>query len=559
MTDNQTDISNFIRNIVDAELSSGKHAAGITTRFPPEPNGYLHIGHAKSICLNFGIAQAYKGCCNLRFDDTNPETEEIEYVDAIKEDVKWLGFDWHKLHFASDYFEQLYVYAEQLIQQGKAYVDSSPAEKIREARGSLTEPGCNSPYRERTIAENIDLFRRMRAGEFPDGAHVLRAKIDMAAGNINLRDPILYRIKHAQHHRSGNRWCIYPLYDYTHCLSDSIEEITHSLCTLEFEDHRPLYEWVLAQLETPGSPRQIEFAKLALEYTVLSKRKLRQLVELGLVENWDDPRMPTLSGMRRRGYTAKALRDFCERIGITKNDAWIDMGVLENSLREDLNEHAERRMAVIDPIKLTIENFPEDKIEYLTVPNHPQHPHRGSRQLTFSRELYIERDDFMEQPIKKFFRLAPGQEVRLRYAYCVTCTEVVKDAQGEIVELRCNYDPHSGQGKTADGRKVKGIIHWVDAKQAVTAEIRLYDRLFRTPQPGSQHDFKHDLNPDSLITKTHAKLEPSLCNTAAGTPFQFERLGYFVPDSKDYSPTSPVFNRSVSLRDSWAKLRNGSA
>ncbi len=547
---------NFIRTIIDEDLKSGKHAT-IVTRFPPEPNGYLHIGHAKSICLNFGLARDYGGRCHLRFDDTNPVKEEVEYIESIKESVRWLGFDWGENQFnASDYFEQLYQWAEQLIRKGKAYVDDLSAEEIREHRGTLTEPGKESPYRDRSPEESLDLFRRMRAGEFPDGSRVLRARIDMASPNINLRDPVMYRILHAEHPHTGAAWCVYPMYDYAHGQSDSIEGITHSICTLEFEDHRPLYDWFLEALEI-YRPRQIEFARLNLTYTVMSKRKLLELVRENLVNGWDDPRMPTIVGMRRRGYTPEAIRAFCDRIGVGKNDSWIDMSVLEDCVREDLNERAPRAMAVLNPLRLVIENYPEGKTEEFDALNHPNDPSMGTRPVPFCREIFIEADDFMEDPPKGYFRLSPGREVRLRYAYIVTCTGVVKDeTTGEIVEVRCAYDPDSRGGTAADGRKVKGTIHWVSAPHSVAAEVRLYDRLFTVPQPGTDRDgadWKSCLNPDSLRKSTVCRLEPGLGGAAPESRFQFERQGYFCVDANDSCPGAPVFNRIVTLRDSWAK------
>jgi len=552
MTDSEkTPVSNFIRNLIDDDLAAGRYQK-VVTRFPPEPNGYLHIGHAKSICLNFGLAKEYGGVCHLRFDDTNPVKEEDEYVDAIKNDVRWLGFDWgEKLFCASDYFETLYDYALQLLLKGSAYVDSLSADEIRAYRGTLTEAGKDSPYRDRPIEENLDLFKRMRAGEFPDGVHVLRAKIDMASPNMNLRDPVLYRILHADHHRTGNRWCIYPMYDFAHGQSDSIEGITHSICTLEFEDHRPLYEWFLRELGI-YAPRQIEFARLNLSYTVMSKRKLLELVDKRLVDGWDDPRMPTLSGMRRRGFPPGAIRTFCERIGIGKSDSRIDMGLLEECVREELNETAPRAMAVLDPVKVVIENYPETQVEEFDALNHPQKPEMGSRKVPFCREIYIERDDFMEDPPKKFFRLAPGREVRLRFAYFVRCTEVVRDEEtGEIVEIRCTYDPETRGGSAPDGRKVKGTIHWVSARHAVEADIRVYDRLFSVDNPDKEEgDYKDFLNPDSLRTLRGCRLEPGLAGAESESRYQFERLGYFCAD-RQTSPAEPVFNRIVPLRDSW--------
>ena len=554
--------SNFIRNYIDADLRRGKNDGKVHTRFPPEPNGYLHIGHAKSICLNFGIANDYKGgLCNLRFDDTNPEKEEVEYTDAIKQDVSWLGFDWQdRLFFASDHFAKLYELAVRLIRDGKAYVDHLSADEIREYRGTLTAAGKPSPYRERSPEENLDLFERMKKGEFAEGECLLRARIDMASANINMRDPAIYRIKKRAHHRTGDDWCIYPLYDYTHCLSDALEGITHSLCTLEFEDHRPLYDWFLDQLPVPCHPRQIEFARLNLSYTVTSKRKLNQLVTGKHVSGWDDPRLPTIIGMRRRGYTPRAIRDFCERIGITKSDTLIDMSVLENCARADLDRHSHRVLAVLKPLKVIIENYPATETEQLEAPYHPNRPEMGSRKLPFSKVIYIERDDFMEAPSRKFFRLAPGREVRLRYAYFIRCEAVIKDEAGNIVELRCHYDPATRGGNAPDGRKVKGTIHWVSAAHALRAEVRLYDRLFTEPRPeDNQHaaDWQDFLNPNSIQVIKEACLEPSLREAVAEERFQFERLGYFCVDNKDSAAKKPVFNRTVSLRDSWAKQKNG--
>ena len=544
--------ANFIRDIINKDIETGKHSK-IITRFPPEPNGYLHIGHAKSICLNFGIAEDYKGLCNLRFDDTNPEKEEIEYINSIRADVEWMGFKWHSNPSASDYFQQLYEYAVELIKKGLAYVDSQTPEEIRNSRGTLTEPGTNSPYRDRSIEENLSLFEAMKAGEYKDGELALRAKIDMASSNINLRDPVVYRIRHATHHNTGDEWCIYPMYDFTHCLSDAIEGITHSICTLEFEDHRPLYDWFLDQLETPCHPQQIEFARLQLEYTLTSKRKLNQLVTEKIVDAWDDPRMPTISGMRRRGYTPESLRNFSEIIGVTKKDSTIEMGVLENCLREDLNVRAERRMAVLDPIKVIIENYPEDKVEIFDGLNHPQNPDFGTREIPFSREIYIERDDFMENAPGKFFRLAPGREVRLRFAYYITCKDVIKNEDGSIKELICSYDPDSRGGKTPDGRKVKGTIHWVSAPHSQTSSVRVYDRLFNVRNPSKLEDIHSGLNPDSLVIYENAKLEPSIPALRQPLAFQFERLGYFIADT--HSTTDKlIFNRTMSLRDSWAKI-----
>ncbi|MBU0675768.1 MAG: glutamine--tRNA ligase/YqeY domain fusion protein [Proteobacteria bacterium] len=545
----------FIRKIIDDDLATGKHTE-IVTRFPPEPNGYLHIGHAKSICLNFGIAAEYPTTrCHLRFDDTNPTKEEQEYIDAIKADVRWLGFDWgDNLFHASDYFEKLYEFAEHLITTGHAYVCDLTGDEIREYRGTLTEPGRESPYRNRSVEENLDLFRRMRAGDFPDGSRVLRAKIDMTSGNINMRDPVLYRILRASHPRTGDAWCIYPMYDYTHPISDALEGITHSLCTLEFEDHRPLYDWTLNHLPIPCHPRQIEFARLNLSYTVVSKRKLLRLVKEGKVSGWDDPRMPTLSGIRRRGFTPAALRDFCTRIGVAKKDSIVEVELLEHCLREDLNENAARVMGVLEPLKLVITNYPEDEVDSLTAQNHPQNPEMGTRQVPFSRELYIEQADFMEDPPKKFFRLGPGREVRLRYAYIIKCEEIIKDEAGTIIELRCTYDPATRGGDTPDGRKIKGTIHWVSAQHAVRAEVRLYDRLFRQADPESEGDFMECLNPDSLQILDHALVEPSMGMAEPGRNYQFERQGYFCLDNKDTQPAHPVFNRTVTLRDTWAKV-----
>ncbi|MGA0907771.1 MAG: glutamine--tRNA ligase/YqeY domain fusion protein [bacterium] len=546
--------THFIRNIIQEDLQSGKHPE-IVTRFPPEPNGYLHIGHAKSIFLNFGLVQEFPGHCFMRFDDTNPINEDEEYVQAILEDVRWLGFDWQdRLTHASDYFQKLYDFAEDLIQQGKAYVDSQSQEIIREQRGTLTEPGTASPFRERSVAENLELFRRMKSGEFADGAHVLRAKIDMASPNINLRDPVIYRIRKVTHQRTGNEWCLYPMYDYTHCLSDALEGITHSLCTLEFEDHRPLYDWVLDQLDVPCHPRQIEFSRLNLQYTVLSKRRLIQLVEEGHVSGWDDPRMPTISGLRRRGYTPESLQLFAERIGISKADNNIYMSVLEDCIREDLDAKAPRAMAVLRPLKVVLLNWPEDQEEELDAPVHQQFPDRGRRPIPMSREILIEEDDFDEDPPEGFHRLVPGGEVRLRNAYVIRCEEVIKDASGKVLELRCIYDPNTGRGRKPEGRKVKGIIHWVSAAHAVPAEVRLYDRLFSQPTPGSDHPDKNfllDLNPNSMEILSQAWLEPNLINAEVGTAYQFERLGYFCLDSRDSKTDSMVFNRIVTLRDSW--------
>ncbi|MBI4006596.1 MAG: glutamine--tRNA ligase/YqeY domain fusion protein [Gammaproteobacteria bacterium] len=550
---------NFIRAIVRDDLKKNKNNGRVHTRFPPEPNGYLHVGHAKSICLNFGIAAENDGgLCNLRFDDTNPEKEDVEYTEAIMEDVHWLGFDWEdRLYYASDYFEQLYDYAVRLIKDGKAYVDSLGADEMREYRGTLTKPGRESPDRNRSIEDNLDLFARMRAGEFDEGRYVLRAKIDMASPNINMRDPVIYRIKKAHHHRTGDKWCIYPMYDYTHCISDALEGITHSICTLEFEDHRPLYDWCLDQLPVPCHPQQIEFARLNLNYTVMSKRKLNELVNEGHVSGWDDPRMPTITGMRRRGYTPAAVQDFCERIGVTKNDTVIDMSVLENSVREDLDKTTRRVMAVLRPLRVVINNYPENKTEELDAPYHPNRPEMGSRKVPFSRVIYIEQDDFMESPPKKFFRLSPGAEVRLRYAYFIRCEEMIKDKKtGAITELRCTYDPRTKGGNAPDGRKVKGTLHWVSANHALQTEVRLYDRLFRVPVPDSTAEWKSSINPESVKILKDACVEPDLARAQPEEHFQFERLGYFCVDRKDAVTGRPVFNRTVTLRDSWAKEGN---
>jgi len=547
-----TDISNFIRDAINADIAEHK-TSKIITRFPPEPNGYLHIGHAKSICLNFGTALEFGGHCNLRFDDTNPEKESVEYINAIRRDVEWLGFSWHSNPHASDYFDQLYDYAVQLINQGDAYVDSQSAEDIRTNRGTLTEPGIAGPYRDRTPAENLALFERMKSGEFADGVHVLRAKIDLNSGNINMRDPVIYRIRHITHHNTGDTWCIYPLYDFTHGLSDSIEGVTHSLCTLEFMDHRPLYDWILDKLNPPCHPRQIEFARLQLEYSLTSKRKLNLLVSDGHVDSWDDPRMLTIAGMRRRGFTPESVVEFCRMIGMTKKDSTIEMGVLENALREDLNIRATRRMAVINPIKLIIENYPEEQEEMVTGSNHPQNPDYGTREIPFSRELYIEQDDYMDDAPKKFFRLTVGREVRLRFAYYVTCKAVIKNTDGSIDSVICTYDPDSRGGKSTDGRKVKGTIHWVSAKHAVNAKVNLLDRLFLTPNPAAEDDFIPSLNPLSRVVVDNAKLEPAVVVTDNELAYQFERLGYFISDTESTSE-KPVFNRTMTLRDSWAKI-----
>ncbi len=546
----------FIRTIIEEDNASGKYGGRVATRFPPEPNGYLHIGHAKSICLNFGVAEEYGGTCNLRYDDTNPTKENTEFVEAIMKDVRWLGYDWEdRLYYASDYFQQLYDYAVQLIKDGKAYVDSLTPDEIKAYRGTLNEPGKESPYRNRPVGENLDLFERMKDGEFEEGAHVLRAKIDMASGNINMRDPVMYRILREPHYRTGDKWRIYPMYDYAHCISDSIEGITHSLCTLEFEDHRPLYDWFLDELGI-YHPQQIEFSRLNLNYTVMSKRKLMELVQKGYVSGWDDPRMPTVSGLRRRGYTPSAIRNFCTKIGVTKQESIIDISLLEHSVRDDLNKTALRVMGVLNPLKIIITNYPEDLTEEMNAVNNPEDESMGTRKVPFSRELYIERDDFMEVPVKKFFRLSPGTEVRLRYGYFITCTDVIKDEHGGIKELHCTYDPATRGGDSPDGRKVKATIHWVSAKHAVKAEVRLYDRLFTVPEPGSGEDGKDytdHLNPDSLTVLDECYVEPGLADAKQGANYQFERLGYFIPDSADSREGAPVFNRTVTLRDTWAK------
>ena len=547
----------FIRTIITEDLEAGKNGRRVVTRFPPEPNGYLHIGHAKAICLNFGIARDFGGTCNLRFDDTNPTREDVEYVESIEEDVRWLGFEWAGLHFASDYFEQLFDFAVALIEKGLAYVDSQSGDEIRRNRGTLTEPGTDSPYRTRSVAENLDLFRRMRAGEFPDGAHVLRAKIDMASPNINMRDPVLYRIRHAHHHRTGDAWCIYPMYDFAHPPSDAIEHITHSLCTLEYEDHRPLYDWAIDNTPVPSKPRQIEFARLNVTYTVMSKRRLLELVQERHVAGWDDPRMPTIVGMRRRGYTPEAIRAFCDRIGVAKRENIVDVALLEHAVREDLNLRAQRVMGVLRPLKVVITNYPEGQSEELDVVNNPEDPAAGTRKVPFSRELYIEHDDFREDPPKKFFRLAPGREVRLRCGYFITCTGVVKDsATGDVTELRCTYDPATRGGDAPDGRKVKATLHWVSAGHAADAEVRLYDRLFTVEEPGRVEDFRTVLNPASLEIVRGAKIEPFAAALPTETRVQFERIGYFCVD-KDSTPATPVFNRTVTLKDSWAKIEKG--
>jgi glutaminyl-tRNA synthetase len=554
--ENKPAARNFIQQIIDADRAAGRYGGRVHTRFPPEPNGYLHIGHAKSICLNYGLAQEYGGKFNLRFDDTNPTKEEQEYVDSIIDDVRWLGADWEdRLFYASDYFDQLYEWAIQLIKEGKAYVCDLSAEQMREYRGTLTQPGVNSPYRDRSVSENMDLFQRMKAGEFPDGSRTLRAKIDMSHPNLNMRDPVMYRIKHARHHRTGDTWCIYPSYDWAHGQSDSIEGITHSICTLEFENHRPLYDWFCEALRI-HHPRQIEFARLNLTYTVMSKRKLLQLVQEKHVAGWDDPRMLTIRGLRRRGYTPEAIRAFCERIGVAKFNSTVEMSWLEDAIREDLNFRAPRVMAVLKPLKVVITNYPENKLEQLEAANHPQRPELGTREVPFSRELYIEADDFMEDAPKKFFRLAPGREVRLRYAYFVTCQEVIKDSSGRITVLRCTYDPATRGGNAPDGRKVRGTIHWVSAAHAVSAELRLYDHLFKAEYPDDVPEgktFLDNINPNSLEIVRDAKLEPSLTAALPGQHYQFERLGYFFSDPVDSKPGKPVFNRTATLRDTWAK------
>ena len=550
--------SDFIRDIIAADLKANKNDGRVVTRFPPEPNGYLHIGHAKSICLNFGIAAENNGVCHLRFDDTNPAKEDVEYVDSIKEDVHWLGFDWQdKLFYASDYYEQLYQYAVHLAKNGKAYVDSLSADEMREYRGTLTEPGKNSPHRNRSIEDNLDLFERMRAGEFEDGTRVLRAKIDMASPNLNMRDPVLYRIRRVSHHRTGNTWCIYPMYDFTHGQSDAIERVTHSICTLEFEDHRPLYNWFLNELPVPCHPQQIEFARLNLTYTVMSKRKLLELVANKHVSGWDDPRMLTIQGLRRRGYTPESIRHFCEHIGVAKRNSVIEMAMLEHSVREDLNKRAPRVMAVLHPLKIVIDNYPEGQTEELNAVNNPEDPSAGIRQVPFSRVVYIEQDDFREDPPRKFFRLAPGREVRLRYAYIIKCVDVVKDENGDVVELHCTYDPDTRSGGSAETRKVKATLHWVSAEHAVSAEVRLYDSLFIKPDPENVeegHSYTDFLNPNSLAILPSCQLEPSLAGAEVGSRYQFERIGYFCVDP-DSTEGSPVFNRTVTLRDTWAKIQ----
>jgi len=547
--------TNFIRQIIESEIADGCHIDGIVTRFPPEPNGHLHIGHAKSMCLNFGLAEDFAGRCFLRFDDTNPDKESPEYVESIKTDVRWLGFNWEdRLTHASDYFPQLYDWAVELIENGKAFICSLSAEEIRASRGTLTEPGSESPFRIRSVAESLELFEKMRAGDFPDGSHVLRAKIDMAAPNIHMRDPTIYRIRHSTHHNTGNRWCIYPMYGFTHPLSDAIEGVTHSLCTLEFEDQRPFYNWILDNVTISKRPRQIEFSRMSLDYSIMSKRLLTMLVDENRVSGWDDPRLPTLSGLRRRGYTPRAIRNFCTRIGVTKNEQQIEASVLENCVREDLDKSAPRAFAVMDPLKIVIENYPQGQVEQLEAHNHPNDPNMGSRQISFCREIYIDRQDFMEEAPKKFFRLAPGREVRLRYAYFITCTSVIHDSEGQISELRCSYDPESRGGQSPDGRKVKGTLHWVSVQHALDAEVRQYERLFQDANPLADRskDFLELINPDSKAVITSSKVEPGLINAAAGKSFQFERVGYFCVDPES-TPSHLVFNRTVELRDSWGK------
>ena len=557
--DNSKPVNDFIRDIIRQDLSTNKYGVRVHTRFPPEPNGYLHIGHAKSIYINFSIANDFNGLCNVRFDDTNPIKEEQEYIASIIRDIRWLKFDWGgRLYYASDYFEQMYEYAVQLIKAGKAYVDELDTEEIRDYRGTLIEPGKPSPYRERPIAENLDFFGRMRDGEFPDGSRVLRAKIDMASPNLNMRDPVMYRILHIEHPRTADKWCIYPMYDWAHGLEDSIERITHSVCTLEFEDHRPLYDWYLDALET-YHPQQIEFARLNLNYTVISKRKLKRLVDDGLVDSWNDPRMPTISGLRRRGYTPQSIRNFSESIGVTKRDTVVDVAKLENALREDLNQKSPRVMAVLDPLKVVITNYPSEDSEYIDAINNPEDEKAGKRKISFSKEIYIERNDFMEEPPKKFFRLSPGKEVRIKFAYYITCNEVIKDTNGKIIELRCTYDPETRGGRSKDGRKVRGTLHWVSAKENVKAEIRLYDRLFQSERPEQKGDFIDDLNDDSLKIIDGAVLEKSMESPSSGCVYQFERTGYFISDSKQSSDGRLVFNRAVSLRDSWARINKNMA
>ncbi|PID73813.1 MAG: glutamine--tRNA ligase [Desulfobacterales bacterium] len=555
---NETASANFIRTIIKEDNESGVFDKRVVTRFPPEPNGCLHIGHAKSICLNFGLAAEFQGRCHMRFDDTNPANEETEYVHSIMEDVRWLGYDWGEhLYYASDYFEKLYEYAVQLIKAGKAYVDDLSADEIREYRGTLTEPGKNSPYRDRSVEENLDLFTRMRQGEFADGTKVLRAKIDMASPNIMMRDPALYRIRKIHHHRTGDAWCIYPMYDFTHCLSDSIEGVTHSNCTLEFENNREIYDWILDALDV-HHPKQTEFARLNLSHTVLSKRRLITLVQEGHVNGWDDPRMPTISGLRRRGCSPEAVRNFCERIGVARRDNMVDLALLEFCVREDLNRTAPRMMAVVEPLKVVIENYPEGRVEELEFINNPEDPEAGTRKVPFSRELYIERKDFMENPPRKYFRMSPGREVRFRYAYLITCREVIRNADGEVVELRCTYDPETRGGSAPDGRKVRGAIHWVSAAHAVAAEVREYEPLFTEENPSACEDFRTCLNPESLRVIENARVEPALAAFAPGDRCQFERIGYFCADSRDHTPEKPVFNRTVTLRDTWARVQKKS-
>ena len=545
---------NFITKIIDEDNKTGKWDKRVHTRFPPEPNGYLHIGHAKSICLNFGIAKKYNGKCNLRFDDTNPLKEEVEYVESIIDDVKWLGFKWdNKPLYASDYFDKMFDYAVELIKQGNAYVCDLSSDEVRNQRGTLTKPGIESPFRDRSVSENLDLFSRMRAGEFQDGEKTLRAKIDVQHSNLNMRDPVMYRILHAEHHRTRNTWCIYPMYDWAHGLEDSIENITHSICTLEFEDHRPLYDWYLTNLEV-YHPQQIEFARLNLNYTIMSKRKLKRLVDEGHVDGWNDPRMPTISGLRRRGYTPDSIKNFSDAIGVTKRDAIVDVAKLENALREDLNKKAPRVMGVLDPVKVIITNYPDNEIEYIDAKNNPEDQSAGKRKLAFSKEIFIDKNDFMEDPPKKFFRLSPGNEVRLKFAYYIKCENVIKDDSGEIIEIHCSYDPNTKGGMSQDGRKVRGTLHWVSAQDCIEAEVRLYDRLFMSDNPENNGDFIDDLNPESLSVITKAKLEASLRTASTETIYQFERTGYFIIDSKDSTGNNLIFNRAVSLRDSWARL-----
>ena len=557
MSDSPAIPSNFIHQIIREDLKNNKNDGRVHTRFPPEPNGYLHIGHAKSICLNFSTANEFKGLCNLRFDDTNPEKEDMEYVDSIRESIRWLGFDWEdRQYYASDYFDKLYEFAGELIKQGKAYVCSLNQDQAREYRGTLTKPGKNSPDRDRSVDENLDLFNRMKDGEFDDGDYTLRAKIDMASPNMNMRDPVIYRIRRAEHHQTGNKWCIYPMYDYTHCISDALEDITHSLCTLEFEDHRPLYDWVLDQLESLPHPRQIEFARLNINYTVMSKRKLKQLVDEGLVDGWDDPRMPTLDGMRRRGYTPVSIRNFCEMVGVTKANSVVDVGMLEHSLRDDLDKTSPRAMCVLNPLKVVIENYPEDKIDVLTLPKHPKDESMGNREIPFRREVWIDRADFEEVPPPGFKRLVTGGEVRLRGSYVIKCEEVIKDDNGEIMELRATYDAAT-LGARPEGRKVKGVIHWVSVQDALDVEVRLYDRLFNCENPDvAEGDYRDYINPDSLVVKTGCKAEPTMADAAHEERFQFEREGYFCVDRKNSAPDKPVFNLTVTLRDTWAKKSN---